>query len=152
MVRIRMWPGIFATAVLLMPAATIAAEATVIQLTQTGCQFVESEGVDRGFVTHSAVDCERINAETGAERLASAQALELKPGRYIFRVHNKNVPYELGFWLRGKGLGRLTLPSVSGGGINMGGHRDYDIELVAGEYHYSCPLNPTPNYTLVVKH
>jgi hypothetical protein len=38
----------------------------VIQLTQTGCQFLESErGVDRGFEPRAADDCNRINAETG---------------------------------------------------------------------------------------
>ncbi|MBL4658772.1 MAG: hypothetical protein JKY19_00320 [Alcanivoracaceae bacterium] len=56
----------------------------------------------------------------------------------------------LGFWLRGTGLGRLTLPSTSGGGIQTSGYKDYFIKLEAGEYVYSCPLNPTPDYKLVV--
>ncbi|MGP1614552.1 MAG: hypothetical protein ACTS5Y_05780, partial [Pollutimonas bauzanensis] len=73
------------------------------------------------------------------------------PGRYIFRVTNKDVPYELGFWLRGAGLtGRATLPSVSGGGLTQGVTKDYAIELKPGEYAYSCPLNPTPDYRLIV--
>ncbi len=129
-----------------------APQAAVIDLTQTGCQFVESEnGVDRGFTTMKAEDCKAINAKTGDDRLAGAKVLELKPGKYIFRVTNKNVPYTLGFWLRGKGLGRVTLPSVSGGGLAAGTTKDYAIELKEGEYLYSCPLNPTPDYRLVVK-
>ena len=28
---------------------------------------------------------------------------------------------------------------------------DYEITLKEGKYVYSCPLNPTPNYNLVVK-
>ena len=76
--------------------------------------------------------------------------LELKPGKYIFRVTNKNVPYSLGFWLRGKGFGRVTLPGVSGGGLAPGTTKDYAVELKEGEYLYSCPLNPTPDYRLVV--
>ncbi len=127
--------------------------ATVIDLTQTGCQFVESEnGVDRGYSPKSAADCKTINADTGDQRLAEAETLKLKPGNYIFRVTNKNVPYELGFWLRGDGLvDRATLPSVSGGGLTTGATKDYEITLKPGEYVYSCPLNPTPDYRLVVE-
>ena len=47
--------------------------------------------------------------------------------------------------------GRASLPSVSGGGLHEGATLDYEIELKAGEYVYSCPLNSTPDYRLVVK-
>ncbi len=131
----------------------LAQEATVIELTQTPCQFLESEnGVDRRFTSVKKSDCESINAKTGAKRLAKAKVIDLKPGRYIFRVANKNVPYPLGFWLRGDGLvNRARLPSVSGGGLTLGSTKDYAIELKEGEYVYSCPLNPTPNYKLIVR-
>lgn len=132
-------------------------DSNLIQLTQTGCQFVESEnGIDHGFKTTKAEDCKRINAETGAKRLAEAKVLTLKPGRYVFRVTNKNVPYVLGFWLResdyqlGNPLHKLTKLSVSGGGIKTGESREYAVDLEPGEYLYSCPLNPTPDYKLVV--
>jgi hypothetical protein len=138
---------------LALPLAVQAAEPQVIPLTQTGCQFVESEnGVDHGYSTRSMADCEAINAQSGEGRLAAAKTLELKPGRYIFRVSNENVPYELGFWLRGASLlDRALLPSVSGGGLGQGTSRDYEVELKPGEYLYSCPLNPTPNYRLIVQ-
>jgi hypothetical protein len=125
----------------------------VIELTQVPCQFLESErGIDRGFSSHSAADCERINAKSGAARLAEAKTLVLKPGKYIFRVINKNVPYELGFWLRGDGVvNRALLPSVSGGGLATGSSKDYVLVLKPGEYVYSCPLNPTPDYKLIVR-
>ncbi|MDX8410843.1 MAG: hypothetical protein R8K46_03070 [Mariprofundaceae bacterium] len=130
----------------------LAAEPAVVVLTQTGCQFLEPEhGEDQGFETRNAADCKLINVNTGQQRLADAKVLELKAGDYTFRVSNKNVPYELGFWLRGEGFSRLTLPSVSGGGIHTGSSRDYAINLKPGEYLYSCPLNPTPDYRLVVK-
>ena len=129
-----------------------AEEAQVIELTQTACQFVESETTDHGYMSNSKADCEAINAKTGAERLAKSQTLKLKPGKYIFRVTNKNVPYDLGFYLRGSGLvSRATLPSVSGGGLKTGVTKDYEITLKAGEYVYSCPLNPTPDYKIVVE-
>lgn len=125
-------------------------EPTIIMLTQTGCQFVEPEKQNHNFQTASARDCKAINAQTGTTRLDAVKPLELKPGKYIFRVTNKNVPYELGFYLRGTGLGRFTLPKVSGGGLVTGKTQDYAIELKEGQYVYSCPLNPTPDYPIVV--
>jgi len=84
--------------------------------------------------------------------LIQAKTLILKSEKYIFRLENKNVPYELGFYLRGATLAQRTLlPSVSGGGLNTGKTQDYSIELKSGEYVYSCPLNPTPDYKLVVR-
>ena len=32
----------------------------------------------------------------------------------------------------------------------IGKSRDYAIDLEPGEYVYSCPLNPTPDYRLIV--
>jgi len=130
-----------------------ASEPVVIELTQTACQFLESEnGLDHGYRSAKAEDCDVINASSGNERVGKAKVLNLKPGKYVFRVANKNVPYELGFWLRGASLlKRAVLPSVSGGGLTQGKVQDYAIELKAGDYVYSCPLNPTPDYKLVVQ-
>ncbi len=146
--------------VLAVPLAAPASGATdvrVIELTQTACQFLESEGgVDHGFTTTAKADCEAINAESGEERLASAEVLTLAPGSYVFRVTNSNVPYELGFWLREEDYNwknpvhQLTKLSVSGGGLTTGATKDYEVELKPGEYLYSCPLNPTPDYRLIV--
>ena len=137
------------------PAA--AAEPQVIELTQIACQFLESEnGVDHDYQTAEKADCEKINAETGAGRLAEAQVLTLEPGSYVFRVTNLDVPYELGFWLREHDynwknpIHKLTKVSVSGGGLVTGATQDYEVELEPGEYLYSCPLNTTPDYKLVV--
>jgi hypothetical protein len=125
--------------------------AEIIELNQTPCQFLEPEGVDRGFKSTKKADCEAENERSEKTRLASAKTITLKPGDYIFRVKNTNVPYPLGFWLRGDGLlNRAKLPSVSGGGLTTGKSRDYKITLKPGEYVYSCPLNTTPDYKLVV--
>lgn len=126
-----------------------AEEPVVITLTQIPCTIIEAEEEPREFVSESIVDCKRINKETEGER--AFITLRLKPGKTIFRVANENVPYELGFWVRGAGLGRLTLPSVSGGGLFTGEIKDYEIDLKPGEYLYSCPLNPTPAYPLIVE-
>lgn len=139
---------------LLAPNTTNAAE--VIPLTQTGCQFIEPEGKDRGYQTGKKADCEAINKKTGSERVAGSNVIRLKPGDYVFRVTNQNVPYELGFWLRSKGydwrnpLHKVTKTSVSGAGLHRGKSQDYEVTLKAGEYVYSCPLNTTPNYRLIV--
>ena len=122
-----------------------------IELSQTACQFVEPEGEDKGYKMEFYEACQLHNKKTGEARVSKSESLVLKPGEYVFRVFNKDVPYVLGFWLRGVGLGKLTLPSVSGGGIETGGFKDYAIMLKAGEYVYSCPLIPTPDYKLIVK-
>ncbi|HRP95066.1 MAG TPA: hypothetical protein PL143_02345 [Rhodocyclaceae bacterium] len=141
----------WAMALAWLPGLALAAP-QVIELNQVPCQFLESEnGRDHGFDSTAAADCIAINERTGDERLAQAKVLRLEPGTYIFRVTNRNVPYELGFWLRGDGLlARTTLPSVSGGGLTTGTTQDYEIELKPGNYVYSCPLNPTLDYKLVV--
>jgi len=129
-----------------------AEDAQIIELTQVNCQFVESENdIDHNFESANKADCERIHGQTGDERLDASKTIELKPGKYIFRVTNKDVEYPLGFYLRGDGLiGKATLPKVSGGGLTKGVTKDYEITLVDGEYVYSCPLNSTIDYKLVV--
>lgn len=130
--------------------------AEVIKLTQTGCQFLEPEGMDHNFKTTKKADCEKINAKSGADRLAKSEVMTLKPGKYVFRVTNKNVPYSLGFWFRSKGydwknpVHKLTKTSVSGGGLGTGKTLDYKVTLKPGEYVFSCPLNTTPDYKVVV--
>jgi hypothetical protein len=133
--------------------AAAAAQSEVIDLTQVPCQFLESEGrKDRGFKSSRAADCAAINARSAEQRLAEAKPLQLAPGKYVFRVANRNVPYELGFWLRGDGIAnRALLPSVSGGGMTLGKTLEYEIELKPGDYVYSCPLNTTPDYKLKVR-
>ncbi len=134
-------------------SSVASSEPEVIELTQVPCQFIESEnGIDRGYTTTKKADCDAINARTGAERVAGSEPLVLEAGKLVFRVTNKNVPYELGCWLRGDGLmSRLRLPSVSGGGLMTGETQDYEIDLTPGAYVYSCPLNTTPDYKLIVK-
>ncbi|MFQ5431886.1 MAG: hypothetical protein ACE5EN_05215 [Nitrospinota bacterium] len=132
-----------------VPAAIADTDPQVIVLTQTPCQFIETERELLKDPPRSYNGCKKFNKKTAATR--PIIPLKLKSGKYIFRVKNKNVPYDLGFWLRGKGFSRAILPSVSGGGIKLGKSKDYKITLKKGEYVYSCPLNPTPDYPLVVE-
>jgi len=80
-------------------------EAQIIELTQVNCQFVESEhGTDHDFQSADKDDCALIHEQSGEERLAAAKVMKLKPGKYIFRVTNKDVEYPLGFYLRGESV------------------------------------------------
>ncbi len=130
----------------------VAEEAQIVELTQVNCQFLESEnGKNHGFESTMKSDCESIHDQSGDERLAAAKTIELKPGKYIFRVTNENVEYPLGFYLRGASLlDKARLPKVSGGGLELGVTKDYEITLEEGEYVYSCPLNSTLDYKLRV--
>jgi len=149
-----------ALAVLIAGAAQAGtdAEPTVISLTQVPCQFVESENnIDHAYKSSKKADCVAINEKSGMKRLEEAGPMKLKPGTYIFRVTNKNVPYDLGFWVRESDydwknpLHKVSKTSVSGGGLKPGVTKDYKVKLEAGkDYVYSCPLNPTPNYRIMV--
>ena len=101
---------VLSTALALAIAPRAAQAAEVIVLTQTPCQFLEVED-DHGYTTKRKADCERINKETGTDRLAKAKVLELTPGDYLFRVTNKNVPYSLGFWIREQDYNWANPPS-----------------------------------------
>lgn len=132
------------------PETSQTPEVKVIELTQVGCQFLEVEAQNYQYQPTSAEDCQKINSETLKNREAGFKPLELSPGKYIFRVTNSNVPYPLGFYLRGTGIKKVSLPKVSGGGLTPGSTKDYQITLKPGNYVFSCPLNPTLDYPLVV--
>lgn len=126
-------------------------EKKIISITQTPCQFLELEGKDFNFQSKEESDCAKINSSTISDRKTGFQILKLKAGEYTFRVTNKGIPYEVGFWIRGSNLGRFLLPATSGGGLYLGNTKDYAINLKPGIYKLSCPLNSTPDYDLIVE-
>lgn len=86
------------------------------------------------------------------------QKLNLAPGKYQFRVVNKNVDKELGFVIQKEEdkdvdvmksaiPNSFTTASVKKGDVQYTGV----VELKNGTYLYSCPLNPTPHYKIIVK-
>ncbi len=86
------------------------------------------------------------------------KTLNLKPGKYQFRVVNKNVDKDLGFVIQKaadtkEDVMKTAIPNSFTTALIKKGEAQYTgiIELKAGKYVYSCPLNPTPHYSLIVK-
>lgn len=86
------------------------------------------------------------------------QNLSLKPGKYQFRVVNKDVEKDLGFVIQKaadkKGdVMKTAVPNSFTTAMVKKGEAQYTgvVDLKAGEYVYSCPLNPTPHYAISVK-
>lgn len=86
------------------------------------------------------------------------QELNLNSGKYQFKVVNKNVDKDLGFVIQKEEdknsdlmetavTNSFTTAAVKKGEVQYTGI----VELKDGNYVYSCPLNPTPHYKLIVK-
>lgn len=82
--------------------------------------------------------------------------LELKAGKtYVFEISNSGIDHEVGFVIAPKGKteqenhvqAAYVTELVAEGASSL----TNEVVLEAGEYVYFCPLNPTPEYTLVVK-
>ena len=86
------------------------------------------------------------------------QLLNLTPGKYQFRVVNKNVDKDLGFVIQNekdkeKDVMKTAVKNSFTTAYVKKGEAQYTgvVELKKGEYVYSCPLNPTPHYSIIVK-
>lgn len=88
----------------------------------------------------------------------NVKGMELKPGKYQFKVTNLAVDKEVGFVIQKKEdsakdvmktavENSFTTALISKGSTQLTGI----VELKEGQYVYSCPLNPTPHYVLTVK-
>jgi len=84
--------------------------------------------------------------------------LTLKPGKYQFKVTNTEVGHDVGFVIQkaadkdGDVMKTAVENSFAQNMIAKGKTESTGIvELKAGEYVYSCPLNPTPKYAITVK-
>lgn len=78
--------------------------------------------------------------------------LNLSPGKYIFEIYNQAVGKDVGFYLH-MGDSKAPIAGSDKAGLikNNEVKRTEVVELKAGEYVYSCPLNPTPDYKITVK-
>jgi hypothetical protein len=86
------------------------------------------------------------------------KTLKLKSGKYQFEVTNKNVDHEVAFFLqtesdKGKKEMSSTVPNSLLPKMLKQGESALTgiVELKKGNYVYSCPLNPTPHYSIIVE-
>lgn len=96
-----------------------------------------------------------LNQTPGAFDVTS---LDLAPGKYLFKVTNTNVDHEVGFVIQAAAdaegdVMKTAVPNSFGQAMIAEGESTTSgiVELTAGDYVYSCPLNPTPKYKLTVK-
>lgn len=85
------------------------------------------------------------------------KSVTLSEGSYIFEISNNNVGTDVGFVLVPKGkdvskpenhIKTAYVTKVVG---NNTKEQSNATKLAKGEYVYFCPLNKTPQYTLIVK-
>lgn len=83
------------------------------------------------------------------------KALTLSEGTYVFEITNTGVDHEVGFVLAPKGktdaAHHIKEAYVTKAVGTNSKQNSKEVTLTKGEYVYFCPLNPTPQYTLVVK-
>ena len=83
--------------------------------------------------------------------------VKLSEGTYVFNISNTGITHNVGFVLVPKGKDAsnpanhiknayVTKPVAEGQTQSSN-----KVTLKKGEYVYFCPLNPTPQYTLIVE-
>ena len=79
--------------------------------------------------------------------------ITLDAGSYVFEIRNNNVGHQVGFVLAPKSNPEAHIKTayVTKAVENNSTESSNVTVLEKGEYIYFCPLNPTPQYTLVVK-
>lgn len=117
--------------------ATIASFNGAAQTTEKGVKIIELHQTSGKFLTTS---------------------LNLKPGKYQFKVVNNDVDKDLGFVIQNEAdkagdVMKTAVPNSFTTALIKKGDVQYTgvVELKAGNYVYSCPLNPTPQYSIKVK-
>lgn len=79
--------------------------------------------------------------------------ITLSEGTYIFEISNSNVGHNVGFVLAPKSDVKAHIKNayVTAQVKNNTKETSKEVTLTKGEYVYFCPLNPTPQYTLIVE-
>ncbi len=80
------------------------------------------------------------------------KGLKLKPGNYVFKIVNRGIGHEVGFYLQEKDRNGRAVKGSDAGHVRDGETKKTKVvRLNRGTYVYSCPLNPTPHYTITVE-
>ena len=78
--------------------------------------------------------------------------LKLKAGQYVFKIVNKGIDHNVGFYLQqGNDKGKKVSHSDTGLIGTGKSAKTGVVTLKPGKYVYSCPLNPTPHYVITVE-
>ena len=144
--------------------AVLAAFSTGLNAQMANKDHMATKGDDTMVATETMADKETMSAKEAMMaatptviRLSqvtgeyTTQSLRLAPGDYIFEVTNTEVDKNLGFYLQAADDSQVAnsgLETLVGNGETS---RTGVVTLTEGTYQYSCPLNPTPHYTVTVK-
>lgn len=83
------------------------------------------------------------------------KALTLSEGTYVFEIANVGIDHEVGFVLAPKGKTdadhHIKNAYVTKTVAKNSKQNSKEVTLTKGEYVYFCPLNPTPQYKLIVQ-
>ncbi|MBC8754409.1 cupredoxin domain-containing protein [Kordia sp. YSTF-M3] len=83
------------------------------------------------------------------------KSITLSEGTYVFEISNTGVGHDVGFVLAPKGktdaANHIKNAYVTEVVKNDTKGHSKEVTLTKGTYVYFCPLNPTPQYTLVVE-
>ena len=103
---------------------------------------------DAMHITVKTVSLEQTNGEF------TQKAITLSEGTYVFEIANNGIDHEVGFVLAPKGktdaAHHIKEAYVTNAVATNKKSKSQNVTLDKGEYTYFCPLNPTPQYTLIV--
>lgn len=102
----------------------------------------------------SAQEVQTIKMEQ-TEGEFNIKGLTLSEGTYKFEVTNNGVDHKVGFVIAPKGMteqkdhiqSAYLSETIKSGDSSSSG----EVILTKGEYVFFCPMNPTPEYTIVVE-
>ncbi len=83
--------------------------------------------------------------------------VKLSEGTYVFNISNNGVGHNVGFVLVPKGKdaskpeNHIANAYVTKAVATGKTESSKQVTLKKGEYVYFCPLNPTPQYTLIIE-
>tara|TARA_R110001592_G_C12921133_1_gene728503 strand:+ start:206 stop:562 length:357 start_codon:yes stop_codon:yes gene_type:complete len=106
-----------------------------------------------GFTFNTnAQDVKTVSLEQTKGEFTQKQ-ITLAEGTYIFEIANNNVGHNVGFVLAPKSDVKAHIKNayVTEQVMNNTKQNSKSVTLKKGEYVYFCPLNPTPQYTLIVE-
>lgn len=133
---------------------TIVLIATFLLTVFTNTIFAQHAMADKGMtekgMTEEVVKTIALEQTTGA---FSVEGLTLSEGNYVFEISNNGIDHEVGFVIAPKDNPDAHIKTAYVQKTIKDGETSTSktVKLAKGEYIYFCPLNPTPQYTIVVK-